>query len=58
MAKTQRGRPNLPEAEKRKPAFLVKLSDVELDLIKRAVPRRVSTWARETLLRAAKRLVK
>ena len=58
MAKTGRGRPALPDSEKRKPAFLLKLSDAEYELIKRAAGEKVSTWARETLLRAAKRAVK
>ena len=55
MAKTGRGRPALPDNEKRKPAFLLKLSDAEYELIKQAAGDKVSTWARETLLRAAKR---
>ena len=52
------GRPALPDSEKRKPAFLVKLTDAEFDLIKLAAEPRVGTWARETLLKAAKRKVK
>ncbi len=48
----------LPESERRKPAFLLKLSDAEFELIRRTAGDKVSTWARETLLRAAKRLVK
>jgi hypothetical protein len=58
MAKKNRGRPVLPDSEKRKPAFLLKLSDAEFELIKQAAGEKVSTWARETLLRAAKRRVK
>jgi hypothetical protein len=58
MAKTGRGRPALPDDEKRKPAFLLKLSDAEYELIKKAAGDKVSTWARETLLKAAKRSVK
>jgi hypothetical protein len=57
MAKTGPGRPTLPDSEKRKPAFLLKLTDAEHDLIKKAAGGKVSTWARETLLRAAKRRV-
>ena len=52
------GRPKLPSSEKRKPAFLVKLTDAEYDLIKQAADPRVGTWAREVLLRAAKRKAK
>jgi hypothetical protein len=58
MAKSARGRPSLPESEKRKPAFLLKLTDAEFDLIRRAAGEKVSTWAREVLLRTAKRATK
>jgi hypothetical protein len=58
MAKSARGRPTLPESEKRKPAFLLKLSDAEFELIRQAAGEKVSTWARETLLRAARRRIK
>ena len=57
MEKPKRGRPPLLESEKRKPAFLLKLTDAEHELIKRAAGEKVSTWAREVLLRAAKRRV-
>jgi hypothetical protein len=49
------GRPKLDPSEKRQPRFLVKLNDAEYDLIQKAAGDKVSTWARETLLRAAKR---
>lgn len=49
------GRPKLPDSEKRKGRFLVKLTDEEYDLIKNVAEPRVGTWARETLLKAAKR---
>lgn len=52
------GRPKLPESERRKPAFVLKLSDAERDLIRRASGGKVATWAREVLLRAAKRRTK
>jgi len=56
MAKeSTKGRPTIPDAEKRKPRFLLKLNDAEFELIKRAGSPKISTWARETLLRAAKR---
>jgi hypothetical protein len=57
--KTERGpgRPEVPENQKLKARFLVLLTDAEYDLIKRAVPGKLTTWARETLLRAAKRLL-
>jgi len=49
------GRPELPESEKRKARFLVKLNDAEYATIRQAAGAKVSTWAREVLLRAAKR---
>lgn len=55
MAKTSRGRPALPESEKRKPAFLLKLTDAEFEEIRQAAGGKVSTWAREVLIRAARR---
>jgi hypothetical protein len=58
MVKTKRGRPQLPDSEKRKPAFLLKLTDAEFELVRRAAGGKVSTWAREVLLAAAKRRVK
>jgi hypothetical protein len=54
-AKTGPGRPKLAAADKRQPRFLVKLNDAEYELIQQAAGPKVSTWARETLLRAAKR---
>jgi hypothetical protein len=58
MAKSARGRPTLPDSEKRKPAFLLKLTDAEFELIRQAADKKVSTWAREVLLSAAKRRLK
>jgi hypothetical protein len=55
MGKSKRGRPPVPDEEKRKPAFLLKLTDDEHELIKQAAGGKTSTWAREVLLRAAKR---
>lgn len=53
--KATRGRPPVADSEKRKPRFLLKLNDAEYELIQRAAGDKVSTWARDTLLRAAKR---
>ena len=53
--KAARGRPALPDEQKRKPAFLLKLTNAEFELIRQAAGGKVSTWAREVLLRAAKR---
>ena len=47
--------PEVPDAEKRKPRFLVLLTDAEHALVEAAGKPKVSTWARETLVRAAKR---
>ena len=58
MKKPTRGRPILPDSEKRKPAFLLKLTDAEFELIRKAAGEKVSTWAREVLLRAAVRHIK
>jgi hypothetical protein len=56
MAKTTgRGRPKLPDSEKRKPAFLIKLTDAELELVRQAAVGKLTTWAREVILRAARR---
>jgi hypothetical protein len=56
MAENKMGRPRLPDSEKRKPAFLLKLTDAEFAEIRRAAGDKVSTWARTVLLRAAKRI--
>lgn len=53
--KKTRGRPAKPEAEKRRPRFVVKLTDEENYLIRNAAGDKLSTWAREVLLLAAKR---
>lgn len=52
------GRPSLPNSKKRKPAFVVQLTDAEHELIKRVAEPRVGTWAREVLLKAAERKAK
>jgi hypothetical protein len=52
------GRPALPESKKRKAVFLLKLNDAEYTLIRQVAGPKVSTWARETLLRAARRQAK
>ena len=53
--KRQRGRPELPDDEKRKPAFVMRLTDDEFALVKQAAKGNVLGWARDALLRAAKR---
>jgi hypothetical protein len=49
------GRPAVSEADKRKPRFLVLLNDAEFETVQKAAGPKITTWARETLLRAAKR---
>lgn len=49
------GRPAVDDEHKRKPRFLVLLNDAEFETVQKAAGDKVSTWARETLLRAAKR---
>jgi len=56
--KRRPGRPKVPASEKRKPAFVIQLTDAERDLIKQVAEPRVGTWARETLLKAARRKAK
>src|SRR5688572_18056478 len=54
--KTAVGRPAIAESEKRKGRFLVLLNDAEYATIRQAAgTAKVSTWAREVMLRAAKR---
>lgn len=56
MAKKKLGRPTLPPSEVRRQRFVVKLNDEEFERIKVAVGEaKLTTWAREVLLRAAKR---
>jgi hypothetical protein len=57
MAK-DRGRPKKPDSERREIRYQIRLSASELALIERAGGENPSTWARDVLLRAAKRGVK
>jgi len=50
-----RGRPPKPPKEKRAILFPIRVNEAELEEIKRAGGKKPSTWARDTLLRAAKR---
>ena len=49
------GRPPLPEEERMDKILKIRLSAAELAELKRAADGDTSTWAREVLLRAAKR---
>jgi hypothetical protein len=53
--KKTRGRPRIPDSEKRKPAFVMRLTNDELATIRQAAGENVEGWARAVLLRAAKR---
>jgi len=50
-----RGRPPKPEKDRRQIRFQVRLSPAELAALESAAEGKTSTWAREVLLRAAKR---
>ena len=59
MAKRKRGRPPKPEDERRSVGILIKLTEDERDLLHRAAgDEKTLTWARDVLLRAAKRRIK
>ena len=59
MAKRKRGRPPKPEDERRSVGILIKLTEDERDLLQRAAgDEKTITWARDVLLRAAKRRLK
>jgi hypothetical protein len=49
------GRPPKPPKEVRRNKLEIRLSDLELDELRRVKAVNLSTWAREVLLRAAKR---
>ena len=57
MAKkaSKRGPKPKAEHEKQTKSFLLKMTQSEYDLVKSAADGKLATWARETLLRAAKR---
>ena len=59
MGKAKKRGPKLkPEHEKQTKSFLMKMTESEYDLVKSAADGKLATWARETLLKAAKRKVK
>jgi ribosomal protein L15E len=51
----ERGRPLKPEAERRTILFPIRVNAAELEAIRKAAGNKPSTWARELLLKAAKR---
>lgn len=52
---TKRGRPPKADDERRHIRYQIRLSQTELELLERAAQGKTSTWARETLLAAARR---
>lgn len=52
-----RGRPSLPDEERRTEGFLIRFTIAELEVIRRADDQ-PARWARETLLKATKRRVR
>lgn len=55
VMETKMGRPPKDADERRDIRFQVRLSKAELELLEQAAEGKTSTWARETLLAAAKR---
>jgi hypothetical protein len=55
METKDRGRPPKPKAERRTILFPIRMNEAELEAIRAAGGEQPSTWARETLLKAAKR---
>ncbi len=52
------GRPEMADKDRRETRFQIRLSATELALVERAADGKTTTWARETLLSAAKRRLK
>ena len=52
----QRGRPPKADDERREIRFQIRLSQAELDQLDKAARGKTSTWARDILLKAAKRM--
>ena len=55
MDEETRGRPPKPDKDRRDIRFQVRLSPAELAALETAAKGKTSTWAREVLLKAAKR---
>jgi hypothetical protein len=54
----KKGRPPKTDSDRRDIRFQIRLSQAELEFLEQVAPGKTSTWARETLLKAAKRLAK
>jgi hypothetical protein len=55
MEKKKMGRPPKPATELQSARLEIRMTDSELKLIEKAAAGKTSTWAREVLVRAAKR---
>ena len=58
MDKSERGRPPKADDERKDAELRIRMTQDERELLDRAAGDKTSTWAREVLLRAAKRSVK
>ena len=57
MDKNERGRPPKADDERKDNVLRIRMTQEERDLLDQAADEKTSTWAREVLLRAAKRKV-
>ena len=57
MDKNERGRPPKADDERKDNVLRIRMTQEDRDLMDRAADGKTSTWARESLLRAAKRKV-
>jgi hypothetical protein len=55
MEKKRMGRPPKPDDERQTARLEIRMTEAELNLIEKAAAGKTSTWARETLVRAARR---
>jgi uncharacterized protein (DUF1778 family) len=55
MGKKRMGRPPKPADERQNARLEIRMTEAELSLIEKAAAGKTSTWARETLVRAARR---
>lgn len=55
MRKSRLGRPALPDTKRKTKWLRIRITEAELSELERAAGGMVSTWARQTLLEAARR---
>lgn len=58
MENKRMGRPPKPPEERQTARLEIRMTPAELDSIERAADGKISTWAREVLVKAAKRAAK